>query len=202
MGLSKIINYLNFVISLTTVIVLYTFVIQIFPDKHSKTYPEQIHVNLYIDREFTEDEQEIIMTAALEWSTATNHIVEYDIIQLPTKDAIELDDSLIIVKYSPDNPRIILMDANENKTLGFYEGHDGPIPYIALVSDRLDLEIDYKEVVLHEMGHSLGLQHIKGEDGWNTLMYPYTDLGADHITEKDLEEFCKLYHCDVSKLKH
>ena len=72
---------------------------QIFPDKHSKTYPEQIHVNLYIDREFTEDEQEVIIAAALEWSTATNHIVEYDIIQLPTKDAIELDDSLIIVKY-------------------------------------------------------------------------------------------------------
>ena len=39
-------------------------------------------------------------------------------------------------------------------------------------------------------------------DGLNTLMYPSIDRGSFVITNKDIENFCKLYGCNVSKLNN
>lgn len=198
MRLLKIISLLSLATVYGILLVLYTQVIDIY---QPKVYPDHVHTTLYLGHDFSPEEQEIILEAALEWSQATNHIVEYDVVVLPTKNTIDVTKSVVFVKESPDHPEIMLMDfASKTKTLGLFNGRS-QVPYIALVTERLDDE-NYKEVVLHELGHSLGLEHIKGTDGIGTLMYPYTDLGADFITETDLKKFCELYHCDASKLQH
>lgn len=208
MKLLKIINYLSFAVTLSLLLVLFFFVSEIYPNKEPR--PDHVHITLYLDRNFYDYETDAITKAALEWSEATNHIVEYDIIQLPVEGKIKYSDSLFIVKKAPDDPKILLMDfAEKNETLGVYEPQG--LPSISLVADRL-ADDNYKEVVLHELGHSLGLEHLEGQDNMDALMFPYTNVeldngdiipaGSDHITEKDLIAFCKLYRCDVSKLKH
>ena len=87
-----------------------------------------------------------------------------------------------------------------NNILGLFD-KKSIIPCIILVSNRI-LENDYKAVVLHELGHSLGLEHNEGINGIDTLMYPSIDLGSNHITFRDGQQFCKLYHCDPNKLKY
>lgn len=193
-----LIHYFSMLITICAITLLFCYVHDMYP---SKTYPAHVHTSIYIDRNFSSEEQEYITAAALDWSINTNHIIDYDIIPLPSSEKISLVNSLIFIKMSPDNPNIILLDhAKKNTTLAFYN-ESGPLPFIAVVSDRLD-EDNYKEVMLHELGHSLGLEHVKGDDGLDTLMYPYVELGATHITPTDLKQFCKLYRCDANKLQH
>ncbi len=201
----KVIHCLSLATIVALILVLFNFVSEIYPD--TPEYPKHAHITLYLDRNFSEDESEIIMQAALEWTRATNHIIDYDVVQLPSKEKIYFKDSVFITKRSIDDPQIILMDfTGKNKTLGVYERRG--VPYISIVADRLHSE-DYKEVVLHELGHSLGIGHLEGDENIDTLMYPYTSINVDgiviktgnsHITKKDLIAFCKLYHCDVNNL--
>jgi hypothetical protein len=200
MGLNRLTNYLSFIASLVILLFLYIEVVDIY-DKGPKEYPGHVHKIIYVDRNFDDLEQEHIIMAALKWSEATNHIVEYDVIQLPSKEQIDVTRALFFVKVSADYPDVVIMDnIKKTTTLGYFQNR-GPLPYITLIDGRLNEET-YEPVVLHELGHSLGLEHVEGPEGYGTLMYPYIDLGSDSITETDLEQFCKLYKCDPKKLKH
>jgi len=204
MKLPKVIHYLCFALIIVTILILYNFVAKIYPG--SRDWPEHAHITIYLDRTFDNTETDMIMKAAWEWSEATNHRIEYDIIQLPTEEPMQYHDVLFIVKRSPDDPHIILTDLDGGKTLGVY--YHNVIPTIFIVSERLG--DNFKEVVLHELGHSLGIKHLDKISDLNTLMYPYSQIilddgtilpaGADHITKKDLTAFCKLHHCDVDHL--
>jgi predicted Zn-dependent protease len=182
---------------------LYSFVKEIYK---TKEYPNHIHTTIYIDRNFDDFEQTCIINAAEEWVSTTNHIIEYDILQLPDND-INYDEALIIYKVTPDHPMIVILDTRNNgDTLGFYD-RKSIIPSIALVSERISNE-DYTATIMHELGHSLGLVHSK-EAG--TLMYPSRNfmfngiiltIASDHITFEDGQKFCELYHCDPKQLKY
>lgn len=175
------------------------------PEQPTK-YDNPIYVNLYIDSAFEEYEREAITTAALTWNNTTKNIVNYTIIQLPTTDKVDLT-GLIIYKIGPDNPNIIMLDqSNDTIYLGYYERIDG-VKTIALVGERIDIK-EYKSVVLHELGHSLGLAHV---DELGTLMYPYMNImingqmipvNSNKITQIDLVQFCELYKCDPLKLQN
>jgi len=204
MKLPKVIHYLCLTLILVTILTLYSFVAKIYPG--ARDWPEHAHVTLYLDRTFDNIETDLITKAALEWSMATNHRIEYDIIQLPTNEPMKYTDSVFVVKKSPDDTTIILMDLEGGETLGVY--HHDALPSISIVSERLG--DNFKEVVLHELGHSLGIKHLDGMSNLNTLMYPYSQIilddgtilpaGADHITKKDLIAFCKIHHCDADHL--
>lgn len=169
--------------------------------KEPSEFPSYTHKTLLVDRNFDEKEKEFITLAALEWSQATNNRVDFTIIYLPNKYSKIDDDTIIVVKASPDYPEILLANVNNNGeavTLGLYDNR-GPINFIDLVSDYIDYD-DFKAVVLHELGHALGLKHDSSSEGLDTLMYPTINFSANHITPHDIKNFCKLYHCDPEHL--
>jgi len=205
MKLIRVIHFLNLATVLALLILLFNFVSEIYPGP--PVYPEYAHITLYLDRNFDEDEVDVIMSAAWEWSEATNHRIEYDVVQMPVKNP-NLKDSVFIVKKTPDDPSIFLKDLfGGNQTLGLFE--PGYVNSISLVTDRLN-DDNYRRVVLHELGHSLGIGHLKELEDMDALMFPYTSMklddgsiintGSDHVTNKDLVQFCKLYHCNADKL--
>lgn len=154
--------------------------------------PSQVHYNLFIDSEFSDLERLGIIMATIEWSKATHNVVTYTINDMPLM-TLNVENPLFITKVSKDFPQIAIMDVySKYSTLGFY---DQEIPYIAIVPDRTSNFFEFKSLILHELGHSLGLKHVTGSEGINTLMYPSMELGSETITEKDVKNFCKLYTC-------
>lgn len=207
MNILKRIFFWSSAFLLIMLLTLFNIANKLYTTKH----PDHVHITIYIDRNFDDVEQEYIIAAALEWSETTNHIVDYDTIQLPTNNIIDMNHALIINKVSPDDSEIILLDGeneNKNNTLAYYTPND--TPHIAIVSERLT-DDNYTSTILHELGHSLGLKHNEGFDGIGTLMFPATNMivdgievpvGARHITLKDGQKFCKLYRCNANKLKY
>ena|SRR5277367_3520708 len=165
------------------------------PHYVERTLP--VHRTLYLERTIDNNEKYGILAAAIEWNEATNGQVVFDIQTLPQQH-INMLDATIILNVSPDYPDIIILDGiNQSSTLGYFND-DGGLPYIALIDVRIPNSY-LTAVVLHELGHSLGLKHIKGVEGWGTLMCPSLNFGSNHITDTDLKQFCKIYHCDSSK---
>ena len=161
-------------------------------------YPDKVNKILYLDEAFNQEEVELIGEAAEEWSLSTDGIVTYTIRQFPV-EKVDYVNGIVIMKVNHYYPDVMEIDlALSQYTLG-YCNSNGRIKHIGLVYDRLEDET-FKPVVLHELGHSLGLKHNEDEDGVGTLMYPSIDKGAPYITDKDLTHFCALYHCDASKL--
>ena len=190
-------SFLNLLTSLCLLILFFKVAIVYHPGEPS--YPNHIHKTLFLDRDFDADEQTYIIQAALEWTEATNHVVEFDVYTLPSSKQIEISDSIIINKVNPDNAEILIPDSmNGQTTLGIFNKNSA-IDSIDIIAERLD-ETYYKAVVLHELGHALGLEHNEGIDGMGTLMYPSMNWAAHEITQTDLNNFCHLYHCDI-KLK-
>jgi hypothetical protein len=160
-----------------------------------------VHKTLYLQRGIYDDQLFHITEAAMEWREATNGDVVFDIKYLPQQD-IKWNDAIIVMNVTPDNPEIILLDVgNRHTTLGLYNTHEG-FPAIELVDERIS-NADYTAVLLHEMGHSLGLDHPDSPDhpfrGIGTLMFSSILYGNRHITTFDLQQFCHLYHCDWKK---
>lgn len=168
--------------------------------KHkAETLHLPVHKTLYVDRTLSDYEFAIITGAAWEWHLATKGLVTYDVERLPSQQ-IDPPNAIIVCAVSADFPEIIELDAADPEAshMAYFYKYSA-LPYIGVVSDRI-AEKDYRPVMLHELGHSLGLPHNTGVDGIGTLMYPNIDFGATTITDTDLKNFCKLYGCDASKL--
>lgn len=158
-----------------------------------------VHKTLYVDRNLSNNDFDVIVSAANEWQSATHGLVKYDVVRMPAKN-IDAKNSIIIVGVSEDFPEIIAFDSQDmDRTHLAYFDSGSSLPYIALVVSRIS-ENEYKSVLMHELGHSLGLKHNTGDNGIGTLMYPDIDLGSDKITDIDLANFCKRYGCDASQL--
>jgi hypothetical protein len=159
-----------------------------------------VHKTLYIDRNVQNDELLHIVEAAVEWNEATDGQVIFDIKRMPRPDILPTN-SVIFFNVSPDFPDIIILDNARKKpmaTLAYFNGGSF-LPYIAVVDERIS-ESDYTGVMMHELGHYLGLQHPYDEDhpeiGVGSLMHSTIDEGSNHVTVEDMKQFCKLYHCD------
>lgn len=168
----------------------------------AKPYPKHVSKTLFVDNHFSDKEFQMIKEAAQEWTLKTHHIVDFRVEHLPSKKVLKASKDLLVLPVTSNFPDIILCDDyyHYSNTVGFFND-SGPLHFIEIVTDRVREDI-FKTVVLHELGHSLGLEHDQTDDGIGSLMFPAIDMGSDHITEEDLLQFCSLYKCDVEKLKN
>lgn len=175
----------------------------IMPPPPKVEYALPVHKTLYIDRNIYDEEMFHILEAAIEWNEATDGQVTFDIKRMP-RPRIGPANSIIFFNVTPDFPDIVILDNARKKplnTLAYFSGSRF-LPYIAVVDERIS-EKDYTAVMLHELGHYIGLQHPDDDDhpdlGVGTLMHSSIDEGSNHITSEDLKQFCQLYHCDWKK---
>jgi hypothetical protein len=182
---------------LLIVCLLFMLWLQLFPPHHKIVRSLPVHKTLYLASNIYGEQTNEIASAVIEWNTATHGQVVFDIV--PITDATEIKEpALVVINVPVDDPRIMVLDrANSHSTMGYFA--DDQVPYIALVKDRME-DGDMAPVVLHELGHALGLQHPNSlahpYDGVGSLMFASMSGGSKHLTNQDMAQFCKLYACN------
>lgn len=162
-----------------------------------KTPALLINRTIYFDPIISNQNIILLTQAAAEWNIATNHQVKFTIknLGLIDNEHINPNNSVIFLEVSNYYPKILESDLiNKYYTLGYYDDFN-MIPYIYIVPDRLvNNDLYYKTVILHELGHYLGLKHNLNKEDVGSLMYPLMDFGSTSITAKDIRQFNKIYN--------
>lgn len=151
----------------------------------SRAPANPIKKSLYVDGRFARWEIESIHNAAEQWTYETGGLVEFEFVS-----SMKIEpDTVIIFKKNHEEEEVQSVDIEiKGNSLGYYSKNTN---IIAVVYDRI-YSIDlYEEVVMHELGHALGLGHnsIPG-----TLMYPDTSYGITTIGPLDVHRFCEMYN--------
>lgn len=165
-------------------------------------------VIIYIDSRFTEDEEQVIVSAMDEWNAKAGERLKSPgpvfiyVGRYVDEDGFRPEDLVDgrHVIYRVDHPTEEYYSLQGARTTGvygyatlgdillfFFKFIDGPDG-----SDEREKHLFFvRMTVLHELGHMLGLGHFEFQED---LMNAEA-INVRHISEADIEEFCILYEC-------
>lgn len=156
---------------------------------------------LYVDDTFTRSDVSCVEAAAERWAQRTKGLAKIIVVPLTRE-------SSAIPKYTDRNDVIMNRATSSAGIVYFIERYSGSQLFgyhqpfvdhseITMIVDRYKNEEMCTVVLMHEIGHSLGLHH---NDDPSSLMYGGTDSMPTFITRRDLAEFCSIHGCRVEDL--
>ena len=175
---------------------------------HSPTHvvngkgPQRATRTVYVDSSFRDEELKIVTESADEWNDRTKGIAHVDVVRLPLPPKVSpkfsnTTDDVFLEKQESTSSEVFFLDHTTQSILfGLYRVESG-FSKIILITDRFTSSEEYRTVVTHELGHSLGLSHNNVK---RTVMYKDHGQVGNHIAREDLEQFCEIYSCDVEEL--
>lgn len=163
--------------------------------------PTSAHKIIYISEAFDSEELVLIQEAANEWYVETKGLVSFTIIYSFDYDIYQSirhhENEMVMARAGIGDSLLDVLDANVSGiVLGYYLA-ELDTQTIILVPDRMRGRDYYRSVIMHEMGHSIGLSHL---DVDNTIMVSSMDRAGNHLTKNDIEWFCRVYYCNYEDL--
>lgn len=175
-----------------------------------------VSVNVYIAKQFTEQERANIINGILMWQRATNgllqiKLVAYDASQTVPRPAglvngVE-ERTVLIQRASSHDEWVIKWDKEHAKpkgqpqtmVLGICYGSElKNVAKVWLVENRLTTDGIEVITAAHEFGHAMNLDHVS--DTNSTMSKQLSDKENKCVTKDDLHEFCSKHDCDPSGL--
>jgi hypothetical protein len=129
--------------------------------KNNRVFPRLATRNVEIDTAFTTDEKGLIIDAIGEWNKESKGLVLFRIVNMCLK-SIGKDKSandVVVVKVLSSDEAIKSIEKNLNKkAVGFAQFSTKPMMAF-IVCDKIYSKKDFKNVVIHELGHLIRLPH-------------------------------------------
>ena len=149
-----------------------------------------LHSDVAVDSSFTQEELSDIVQASDEWKNTTDNLVDLNLIITDHPE-----------EYGNDTMKIVLDKALTLKDGNLLFGHTAFVAsvsqitlYPASIADS-PMPPPFKEIIMHELGHSLGLAHMP-----EGLMTPMP-TGINCIDSATLNQFCGIHDCSGIKIK-
>lgn len=146
-----------------------------------------------IDKGFSGLQRKEIYQALAAWERASQHRVKFYPVWNQTKpqsvDASEYGDVLFIWNLKDKDQKMLEKGIKKYSSYSgyFLTGDTNESGHILMFVEEDEL---FYGVMLHELGHFLGLSHIEDE---NTVMYG--NVGSVCITKKDAKALCDIIDC-------
>lgn len=202
MIINDIVYFFIFLVNLFLLIKILTFLKENkkITNLNNKNYklPMMIHRRIKIHNKFNEEEKQKIHESLKTWNKITCGLFDYTIIE-ETASEIDLSDgynTIVFLKCSPKESLIRLLDSQEKNKIYGYAYQNCP-NVILIVPKRLNSLMDFKKILVHEIGHMLNISHIRDK---RSLMHPYYN-GNNKITENDLIAFLSVCQWDYEFVK-
>lgn len=170
----------------------------------SVDHTAQIEKTIYVDSHFTTEERAQILAAGNQWTFATRGRVVFHFLideNIDPNVTAQFSENRLL-RISIFHPFIAHEDALAGaKVLGATSTQPGnPNFLIVIVWERLDDSMaKFEGVIIHELGHSIGLQH---ENSCPSIMNSSVYWKYDRLSRYDLQQFCKLNFCNVDELNY
>lgn len=139
----------------------------------------------YVDEGFSTREQQLIRDAASMWEQSTAGSVHFDFVFDQRVDLSESDRNVIVKTSARAAFDRFPEMASAKRAALFHEGSAFQSSIMVIIAERLEEEM-LRTAIAHEMGHSLGLEHVPEVQA---LMYEnLNEDPAKCVTEADLRE--------------
>lgn len=155
--------------------------------------PSESYIKIYVDKDLPEEYKPLITRAGNDWERASNYKIRFDFIfnikkpGLYKKVAHKYNQNYIWYFNKWDNEQLDLFDAMDKYNWkGFYANKKKK--YIVI----FDESSDKYNVILHELGHLLGLKHSINK---NSAMSTNINDSSGCISFIDAQNLCDIYDC-------
>lgn len=174
---------------------------RLFPTSLKDARGPLVTKRLYVDDTFQLSEIRCIEEAADRWTRRTKGLAKIVVVPITQgKDTIPSNttiDDILLVRSTSDTAIVFFIERLSGAALYGYHQALRDHSEITLVVDRYSTNTVCVSVVMHELGHSMGIHH---NDDPTSLMYGGVDGMPTAITRRDLTDFCSVHGCRVDEL--
>jgi hypothetical protein len=153
-------------------------------------------IKINVDDEFTADEEITVEQALKVWEKVSGNYIKFEYIYHQKKPG-RLEDYFwkkqyghsVFIWKATSYSISTAFDYKYINYVGFWDIHGN----IVVFTDRMDQNNQLYNVLVHEIGHMLGLKHVEYE---KSVMQPNAINISDCITKDDADRLCLIYGCE------